>query len=127
MTIRNVRSEADRMQATADAIQVTIAADASLSSVVRLHGRRIIAVEMPAAWTAASLTFLSGHDPDALVDVYDDEDGEITATVEAGRVVAITGANADALASLDYLQLRSGTGETAVAQAAERTLYLLVK
>lgn len=125
--IRNVRSEADRMRASGEVITVTIPSGGALSEVVRLNGRRILAVEMPAAWTAAGLTFLSGSDDAAMKPVYDDTGSEIAVATAAGRVTSVTGVRADALASLDRLQVRSGTAGSPVNQAADRTLALLLK
>ena len=125
--IRNKRSEADRIRADGGVIEFAIANNASLSDVQRLHGRRVVAIEMPSEWDAADISFLSGSDDAGLHSVYDDEGNEVTVTVAIDRIVAITGWKADALMSLDRLQIRSGVAGAAVAQSPARVLKLLVK
>jgi hypothetical protein len=124
----NVRSEADKIRATGGVIELTVPEDTALSDIKRLNGRRIIAIEMPAIWTAAAITFLGGSDAAALHSLYDDGGTEISVTVDVDRIVGITGAKADALMSLDLIQLRSGTAAAPVTQlGADRVIKLLVK
>lgn len=109
-------------------VDVTIASGASLSGAVDLEGFAVVAIEMPAAWTAAGITFqaasLSGG---TYLDVYDDAGAEVAISAGASRVIAVTGADADALAPLQFIKIRSGTGGVPVAQAAERKLRLICK
>jgi hypothetical protein len=126
-SVRNKRSEADRIRSDGDVIEFTIANNQALSDKKRLHGRRVVAIEMPDDWDTAEISFLSGSEEAALLPVYDDEGNEVTVTVAADRVVSVTGWKADAIMSLDWLQLRSGTVGVPVNQSPARTLKLLVK
>lgn len=111
-----------------DYLEVTIAKDESLSGEIDVQGRIVVAIKMPAAWTSAGLSFTGcEQDGGTHYDVYDDSGDEVTLTADAQQVVVLTGAQADALASLPYLKVRSGTTGTPVTQAAARTLYLICR
>ena len=121
------RSEADRNRSAGNVLTLTIPISTALTEIIRLHGRRIVAIEMPAGWDAAAMTFLSGSDDAGLHGVFDDLGVEVSAAVAVDQIVAITGAKADAIACLDKLQLRSGNTATPVNQTAARTIKLLLK
>lgn len=101
--------------------EVTIAASGSLSAEVDLRNRVLAGIHMPAAWTAAAITFevatVSGG---TFQDVYA-AGSEVSETVAAGQYVAV-----DPLYyhGLKYIKVRSGTSGTPVAQAAERVVTL---
>lgn len=104
-----------------------IANGASLSAEVDLEGYKIVAVQMPAGWDAAALTFqASATSGGTFGNVYDDSGTEVSATVAASRVVGMDYI-AGALAALRFIKLRSGTSGSAVNQTAERTLTLILK
>lgn len=104
-----------------------IDAAASLSAVIDLEGYIVSAIEMPAAWTAAGLTFQACSTKDGtFVDLYDDGGTEVSANAAASRAVAIDAA-AGSLSAIRYLKVRSGTSAAPVVQAAERTLVLILK
>lgn len=108
-------------------LAVTIAATESLSAEIDLRGYEVVAIHMPAAWTAANLTFQAATQPGGTyADVHDDEGAEITVTAAAGHVVTI-GIDLKKMRGLNFIRVRSGTSGTAVAQAAERTIYLALK
>lgn len=86
-------------------------------------GYRLSIIEMPAAWTAATLAFTSAsvaagtHTP-----VY--ESGrEVYEPAAASRTITIA-ANALALEGITNLKIWSGTSDNRIAQAAARTLNL---
>jgi len=113
-------------------VPVIIASGASLSGPVDLQGATLVGIEMPDTWTAASITLQAKSDP-------------ASATFfEAQRVDALNGAavaiqfnvaqaiyysiiNVRDLSALRYVKVRSGTSGTPVAQAAERSFYLIAK
>lgn len=106
---------------------VTIANGASLSSEVDLGGYALTAIQMPTAWTAASLTFQAATaSGGTFQDVYDDLGNEITVQAAASRCIGID-AVAGALAPLRFIKIRSGTSATPVNQGADRTLILILK
>lgn len=102
----------------------TIASGASLSGSIDLTGRILVAVQMPSAWTAASITFQASNDGTTFDNVYDTAGTELAATVAASRYVVFDPAD---LASVRWIKLRSGTSGTPVNQAAERTLTLVAR
>ena len=101
----------------------TIASGASLSGEVDGKGMRLAKIFMPAAWTAASMTFAEAEATGGTFDpLYDGGGIEVTETV-ASRTVAPL--NTAALTSMCYFKVRSGTVASAVNQEAARTIGLL--
>ena len=107
---------------TSVSVALTTAAD-GLSEVSDLVGGSLAALEMPAGWTDAVITFKGGRTSSELFDLYGSTGDEVTITTTASRMVAI---DPVLFAGIRYWQLRSGTGAAAVAQAAARTLKLHV-
>ena len=102
----------------------TITNGTSLSAAVNLEGSRLLGIAMPAAWTAANLTFQTSVDGTTFQDAYDADGTEITVVVGgASRNVHFS----DQLHGVRWLKLRSGTTGTAVNQGADRTLTLFVE
>ncbi|MFQ5850898.1 MAG: hypothetical protein ACE5JU_09955 [Candidatus Binatia bacterium] len=105
----------------------TIAAAASLSGEIDLEGFKIIGIVMPAAWTAANLTFQAADvTGGTFQDVFDDAGTEVTVTVAAARYIGLD-ATMPELAGIRFLKIRSGTSAVPVNQAAARTLTLILK
>jgi hypothetical protein len=101
---------------------VTILSGASVSSSVYVGGHIITGLLMPAAWSAAGLTFQASRDGVDWLDVYD-EDGEvIVASAGASRLIILTKRWLEPVA---FIQLRSGTAAAPVNQGAERTIVIL--
>jgi hypothetical protein len=100
---------------------LTIASGASQSDVLDCRGFRIAAIEVPSAWTAASITFLHGMTKDGTFHKLSADSDEVTEQATAGETMAIK-SNAVALSGLAFVKLRSGTAETPVTQTAERTI-----
>lgn len=108
-------------------LETTIASGASESDTVDLESMLLVGLVMPAAWTAADITFLTAmHNYGPYYPVYDDEGNEVTILVDAGRAVGIDKA-AVKLAAFRYIKLRSGTVGTPVAQGAARVIGIAIK
>lgn len=108
-----------------ETVTVTIANGASLSDEVDVgEGRVLVGILMPAAWTAASMTFQAGAVSGALGNLYDEYGTEVEYTVDASRYVAV---DIPTFASARYVKVRSGTSGTPVSQAAERTITLVTR
>ena len=103
---------------------IDISEDDDLSVEVELGAFTVVGILMPAAWTAASLTFLAGAVSGSLASVYDKDGNEYTVTADASQYIIIPPAD---LVGAKYLQVRSGTSGTPVAQTADRTLTLVVR
>lgn len=107
------------------AFAATILSGASLSAAIDLGGLRAGAIIMPAAWTAASITFLVSHDGTTYSSLYDENDTEVaiaTANVVSGHCRALP---LSLFLLYRYVKLRSGTLALAVNQGADRALYVL--
>lgn len=101
-----------------------IAAGTSLSTVVDLNGAMIGGILVPAAWTAAAITFQASIDGSNFFDVFDSAGAETTiasANVVASRFVLM---DIRDFAGVRFLRLRSGTAAVPVNQAADRVLRL---
>ncbi len=100
----------------------TITAGQSLSSAVAVpEGHVVSGVKIPAAWTAASVTFQGGVDSTALGDLYN----------TAGEVTFLSGGDAAGkylvcspldFGGVRFLKVRSGTSGAAVNQVANRSI-----
>lgn len=111
-------------------VTATIAASGSLSGEVDTGGRRLAGIVMPAAWTAAVITFQaaakSTADGGTYRDLYDDLGNEVQVQAAASRSIGLD-ALAYALAPFRFLKVRSGTGASAVNQAVQADLGLVFK
>lgn len=102
-------------------IQTIIANGTALSPAVCIFNSRLIAIQFPAAWTAAVLTFQVSMDGITYTDLYDSLGNEISVVVAANHGVAL---DVTLFAGWEFLKIRSGTGAVAVNQAADRALLL---
>jgi hypothetical protein len=103
---------------------VLIANGTSLSAEVDLGANVLVGIAMPAAWTAASLTFQVSPDGGVTWLELQSISAVISYTVAAGQFIAVDPA---ALRGFNALKVRSGTSGTPVAQGADRTLTLIGK
>ena len=118
---RTVTPQSDVSTTTKSA---TIANGASLSEEIDLGGYGLAAIEMPAAWTAANLTFQAASaSAGTFKNVYDAAGNQLTVTADASRVLT----DIPELAPLRFIKIRSGTSGTPVNQGAERTITLILK
>lgn len=99
-----------------------IANGASQSEAIDLTDRVLVAIGMPASWTAANLTLLSSPlATGTFQPVYDASGNEVVISAAASKnilVEAVTYASA-------FIKLRSGTAGTPVAQGAARTFVIV--
>ncbi len=107
-------------------IEVTIPAGQSQSEEIALGGRTLVGILMPAAWTAAAMTFLAGAVSGTLRKLVDKAGTELSITVAVDTYIYLPAVNSD-LAGVRYLVLRSGTAATPVNQAAARVLQLVCR
>lgn len=103
----------------------TILSGASLSAAIYLGDKVIQAVQMPSAWTAASLTFQSSADGATYNDVYDSQGNEWTVTTAASRYIPLE--DLAFTKSFLYLRIRSGTTGTPVTQGADRAIQVFTR
>ena len=109
-------------------LSATIAASGSLSGEVVLAGYRVVGLVMPAAWTAASITFEAATASGGTFnDVHDQGGTELTFTVAASQHIVLDADALENFAGIDVLKVRSGTSGTPVNQAAERVVTLVLR
>ncbi|MEJ0062403.1 MAG: hypothetical protein WDO70_04180 [Alphaproteobacteria bacterium] len=87
-------------------------------------GMRLGGIVMPAAWTAAGLTFQVSADGTSFFDLRDKNDNEVTMTVSAGKAYLLDLAD---WVTVPWIKIRSGASASAVNQGADRTLTLLLR
>jgi len=101
----------------------------ALSGVLDLDGgrRSLVALAMPAAWTAAPITFSVSINNSTFVPLY--WDGEEYTILAAGGAAASLGVSLEpsAFAGWPFVKVRSGTAGTPVNQAAERTIQAVTR
>lgn len=102
----------------------TIASGESLSGVIDCLGYTLVGLQMPAAWTAAVLTFQASIDGATYADLYDEDGAEVTVQADASRAIVLDPAS---WAGFRYLRIRSGTSAAAVNQDAERSITLSLR
>lgn len=104
-------------------VTAIIAKDESLSNAIPVTGYSTVEIHMPAAWDAANLTFQSGiEESGTFQDMYDDNEVELTVKVAAERNITTT-----KLQGAAFVRFRSGTSAAPVAQAAARTITVVLK
>jgi hypothetical protein len=97
------------------------------SDEVDLSGFELCAIQMPATWTTANLTFLASNATGGTFnDLYDDAGNEVSVTAAASRVISLDSV-ALKLGALRFIKVRSGTTGTPVQQGGSRALTLILK
>lgn len=104
------------------ATSAVIANGASLSAAIDVGDAMPVAVLMPAAWTAADLTFQASIDGTNWFELIDAFGTPATAKAAASQIVVLP---ASETYWLRYLKIRSGTSGVPVNQGAERTLTVI--
>ncbi len=101
---------------------VTTAAT-GLSNIVDIQGMCPRAIQMSTAWTAANLTFMGAiNSTGSMQSIRKTTAGtEVTYTSTLARINSL---DPNDFAGIRFLQIRSGTTTTPVAQAAERALIV---
>jgi hypothetical protein len=108
----------------AELLTATIGKTASLSDVLDCRSGYIEKVYMPAAWTAAVLTFQACETAAGTFLDVQTESAELALTADAGQCILIA---PDRLLGGCYLKLRSGTGAASVAQGDERKITVKIR
>lgn len=103
----------------------TIAAGTSLSPSIPVSRANVIALIMPSAWTAASLTFQGSIDGDNFFDMYDQAGNEVVMPTAANRYVC--GLDALGFGSFNYFKIRSGTASVPVNQVEDRSIRVVLR
>ena len=104
-------------------VTATIANGESLSGEVDLgEGRALVGIIMPAAWTAAVITFQSGVATGVVTNLFQ-FGAEVSYTVDASQYIALQ--DVMHFYGARYVHVRSGTAASAVAQGAERVITLV--
>ena len=105
--------------------QATIAASASLSNEADLWPGTLVGIWMPAAWTAASMTFQAlSPDGSTWLELYTYAGAELTLTVAAGQFIAIDPTQWKGISSV---KVRSGTSASPVNQTAQAIVTLITR
>lgn len=105
----------------------TILSGASLSGAIALGVQVLVGIQMPAAWTAASLTFQVSIDNGVTwTNLFDDGGNEVTLapTSPAGKYLAT---DPSAFAGITFLKIRSGTNGSPVTQLGDRAFTLVTR
>ena len=103
---------------------VSLTTASPLSAAVELLGKVPVALQMPAAWTTAVLTFQGSKDGTTYANIYSDGGAEYTVQAAASRFIPLDPAD---FVGCRFVKVRSGTASTAVTQAAARTVTLIVR
>src|SRR5512147_9840 len=90
----------------------SIANGAAVSSAVNIAGGTLVAIKLPAAWTAADLTFEGSFDGTTWQPVFDDASAEVkvvaaTVAAQVGRIIVSAGILSK-LAALPMFRIVSG-------------------
>lgn len=105
-------------------LDVTIANGQSVSPAAAIGGYHVVGILMPAAWTAAALSFQGSLDDVTFRPLFDRYGTEVSFTVAASRLLIVSPTD---LGTLKSLKLQSGTSTAAVPQGQAATLTLLLK
>ncbi len=112
------------LRATPASVIATILNTASLSNEIDLNGSALQTILMPAAWTAASLTFqIAEASGGTFRNVYDDSGTEVVVTTAVSRAIPMPAE----LAGARFVIIRSGTVGTPVNQGGDRIITVLLK
>ena len=114
------------MQATEvrNTIVATILNGAAVSNHINLEGSVLVGIRMPAAWTAANLTFRVSMDDVTFLDAYSGAGAEHVVTAAVDRHIWL---DPSAFAGYRWLIVRSGTAGTPVNQAGDRLVTLVTR
>lgn len=91
---------------------------------MKLGERKHVGLIMPAAWTAADITFQVSIDGVNYADLYDKAGAEVSYKAAVSRGIQLGDFD---LAPWMYIKVRSGTAAVPVNQAAERAIQVVMK
>lgn len=104
--------------------QVTINNGTSLSSSIDLGESSVVGIQMPAAWTAADLSFQGSMDDSSFGNLMEKPGTEYQVSAAANQLIPLSSSLFNALR---FLKIRSGTSSVPVNQAAARILTLILE
>ena len=105
-----------------------IAAGESLSAATALGALTVVGISMPAAWTAAALTFQVSPDGGTTWQtLYDGAGNPVTVTAAAGQFVIPLADPSYFWRGINMVKVRSGTASVPVNQVAAATVNLLTR
>lgn len=109
----------------------TIASGASLSGAVSLGNLSLVGIIMPAAWTAADITFQVTPDGTNYYEL-NYTDGTAANAVAAVTIKTPTASlfiaiDPDQMRGVSHVKVRSGTSGSAVVQAADRDIQVVMR
>lgn len=108
-----------------DTAIAAIAAGSAVSAPVSVGSFRLFGLVMPAAWTAAVITFLVSFDGGATwSNMYDKNGAEISVAAGVSRYIALDPAE---FAAVPMIKLRSGTAAAPVNQVAAASISLILR
>lgn len=111
-----------------EVIEATIASGQSLSSIVDLGSRVLVAIQVP-AWTQAQFSFFASHDGSAFGKLTGVNQAPVQTAgdVKAGDYCTLATFPEEIWKSVRWLRIQSGAFDTPVNQGGERTLYLVTR
>jgi hypothetical protein len=108
-----------------DYIPVLIANGTAISAATPLGAKTLVGLSMPAAWTAAGLSFQVSPDGGTTwQELVDTTGAAISFTVAAATFMQVTPSS---WRGVNMIKVRSGTSGSPVNQGADRTLTLAVR
>jgi len=115
-----------------DFFTATIGAGASLSAAVNLGQKTVVGIAMPAAWTAADITFQASGDGGVTFGELEASDGtSVNAvtpfTVHSPAASQVIGFDPTRFRGVNCIKVRSGTSGVPVSQVAQAAITLLVR
>jgi hypothetical protein len=106
----------------------TILSGTSLSGPVALGALTLVGISMPAAWTAAALTFQVSPDGGATwQELVDNAGAAISITAAAATFIMLIGEASFNWRGINMIQVRSGTVGVPVNQGADRIVNLITR
>ena len=108
-------------------LTATIAINTSLSDAVCVKGLNVCGIQMPAAWTAAVLTFQVSMDDGTTFQNYYRDDAELSYSTTMAAAGLSFGFLPTIFDGVTHIKVRSGTASAAVNQAGARSIILGVR
>lgn len=105
-------------------LTATISNGQAITASIDLRDQPLLAIQMPASWTTANLTFQGSNDGTNFFDVYNLEGDEYKVTAAASRYIVLSPFE---FQWARYIKIRSGTTSTPVNQSADRTIVLVTR
>lgn len=105
-------------------VDVTFVQTSTVAGAVDLFGLELKAIEMPASWVTADITFQASQDCSTYSDLYGSDGYEYAIETAASRYVIVP---EEDFSGLRCLKIRSGTTGTPVTQTTSIDLTLIVR